>query len=56
MLHGVQRNANERGVGDSKDVARLEIRRPKEGMTCRPEAAKCSSTEGKLDWGSISTR
>ena len=31
MPHGVQRNAHERGVGGSEDVARLEIRHPNEG-------------------------
>ena len=31
MLHGVERNALEWGVGDSEDVARLEIRHPDMG-------------------------
>ena len=40
MLHSVQRNAHERGVGDSEDVARREIRRPNEGKDLPPGGDK----------------
>ena len=55
VLHDVQRNAHERGVGDLEDVARFEIRHPNEGNDLSPRGDKCSSTEGKSDWGSMST-
>ena len=40
MPHGVQRNAHERGVGDSEDVARLEIRHPNERNDLSPKGDK----------------
>ena len=57
MLQGVQQNAHERGVGDAEEVARLEVRHPnEEDYLSRPEATKRSSSEGKSDWGNMSTR
>ena len=55
MLHDVQRNAHERGVGDLEDVASFDIPHPNEGNDLSPRGDKCSSTEGKSDWGSMST-
>ena len=40
MLHGIQRNAHEWGVGDSEDVAMLEIRYPNEGRDLSPRGDK----------------
>ena len=56
MLQGVWRNAHERCVGDAQDVTRLEFVTSTRGMTSRPEETKCSSPEGKSDWGSMSIR
>ena len=40
MLHGIQRNAHEWGVGDSEDVTRLDIRHPNEGKDLSPGGQK----------------
>ena len=55
VMYGVQRNDHERGVGVAERSSDSRFETPTRGITCRPKATRCSSSEAKSDWRSMFT-